>query len=681
MIPRSFAPAALLLLLGAPLSAQFGDIDFAYLGRRAVLERLEHPAPERPVDCYVFKPSGRTVTLSILGTRWAFLSEFDSAGHRLWRSFPLPIAGCTPFLDRSFKPFFQPFGEGGLVLCFPQAPPSAPSHWLLLPDHRILSVSEAGERTLRLWDGELDPEARVEEEVQRRWAEAPPRDGKGEAIPWKAPTWISGQDPTTDWPAFQKALFQAGQHFRALRPKGSAQAARTTLAELEPVLSCLEWEDLPPNLAPELNDLAYYLLLAGGPANTWDAALMLRRVVRADPHREVALLNLADTLDALSKEQNPWSTLTSANCRVQAQEYYRLYALERMPYGFPPALKAKLLEKLGVPHLDPVQCRPRQSLFRALEDKDERAFEAALKAHPEDLDSLMPDQLTALQRCIDLKRDDWALQLLAAGADPNRNSGWPNSKPALLRAISQGNPDLVGQLLAHGASLRAYRNCPPALVAAAYHISQPDSLEVFKRVLAASGPEVDVVDREGCTPLLKAAGWPAPLPWVQLLLDKGADVHRTDKYGRTVLHRLPPFHLEQVAPLMERFLAHGADPNAVDRQGDTPLLHLWVWTGASPETEAGMARILLKHGAKVDTVDREGRTPLFLAVARRNLGGVELLLAAGADPSQATRNRETALQLAERSLQNERAYGRDRARLASVETILARLRQAGAKRP
>lgn len=78
-------------------------------------------------------------------------------------------------------------------------------------------------------------------------------------------------------------------------------------------------------------------------------------------------------------------------------------------------------------------------------------------------------------------------------------------------------------------------------------------------------------------------------------------------------------------------LARGADPNAKDGQGNTPLI-LAANTGGT-----GLIDMLVKGGANVNLANGSGETPLIRAVQRRDLALVRVLLAAGADPDQSDR--------------------------------------------
>ena len=75
-------------------------------------------------------------------------------------------------------------------------------------------------------------------------------------------------------------------------------------------------------------------------------------------------------------------------------------------------------------------------------------------------------------------------------------------------------------------------------------------------------------------------------------------------------------------------LKAGADPNATDRSGATPLFK------AARNEDPAMAAVLLGAGVDVDAKDSEGDTPLRFAVLfNRNPAVATLLLDAGAEPT------------------------------------------------
>ena len=66
-------------------------------------------------------------------------------------------------------------------------------------------------------------------------------------------------------------------------------------------------------------------------------------------------------------------------------------------------------------------------------------------------------------------------------------------------------------------------------------------------------------------------------------------------------------------------LASGADVNATDEDGGTPL-HV-----AAAMNNVGLAKFLLDHGARVDTFDRAGHSPVQVAQQRGNKAVLEVL--------------------------------------------------------
>ncbi len=84
----------------------------------------------------------------------------------------------------------------------------------------------------------------------------------------------------------------------------------------------------------------------------------------------------------------------------------------------------------------------------------------------------------------------------------------------------------------------------------------------------------------------------------------------------------------------------GADINAKDEQGLTPLMHaIEVTRGISIDA----IRLLVLAGADVNAIDKEGRTPLSFAMSQDRQDIIRVLLDAGADPAPMRAAQQKAL--------------------------------------
>jgi uncharacterized protein len=112
-----------------------------------------------------------------------------------------------------------------------------------------------------------------------------------------------------------------------------------------------------------------------------------------------------------------------------------------------------------------------------------------------------------------------------------------------------------------------------------------------------------------------------------------------DKDGRSDLHYAAR---DGDLAAVEKLVARGADVNLQDRHGWTPL-HF-----AAQALSKEVTAFLLGKGASVDKEDGHGNTPLFRATfACQGEGSViQLLRAAGADPSKKNKSGVSALELA-----------------------------------
>ncbi len=107
---------------------------------------------------------------------------------------------------------------------------------------------------------------------------------------------------------------------------------------------------------------------------------------------------------------------------------------------------------------------------------------------------------------------------------------------------------------------------------------------------------------------------------VDVLLKNGADVNARDTLGETPLFLAARKGFETI---VKSLLDHGADANAKTRRGCTPL------HAAADSGLAEIVALLLARGAVADAKDQSGLTPLFYAVCKGHTKAAEILLKKG----------------------------------------------------
>jgi ankyrin repeat protein len=194
----------------------------------------------------------------------------------------------------------------------------------------------------------------------------------------------------------------------------------------------------------------------------------------------------------------------------------------------------------------------------------------------------------------------------------NVNMATRRGRSALLvAAMSDHSADIARLLLQSGGDAQAKDFLKTTTVRAAAFGNDTETL----RMMIDAGVDVNAADLPGITPLMMAAGWNSNLPAVKLLLLKGAKVNAVSapvmglpskngpsEFGLlTALLMAAPFGPPE---LIRTLLAAGADVNARDVRGMTPLM-LAV---ATDRQDPAVIRMLLEHGADTTIKSNLGET-------------------------------------------------------------------------
>ncbi|NP_001166526.1 2-5A-dependent ribonuclease [Cavia porcellus] len=217
-------------------------------------------------------------------------------------------------------------------------------------------------------------------------------------------------------------------------------------------------------------------------------------------------------------------------------------------------------------------------------------------------------------------------QLLKIGADVNfqeEEGGWT----PLQNAVQCGNKDIVELLLRHGADLHQRKKNG----ATSFIIAGIEGNVELLRLFLSKGADVNEYDSNGFTAFMEAACH-GNVEALRFLYEKGADVnlHREPKNdqkllgkggGTALMDAAKRGHSDVLRVLLKEM---GAEVNARDKMGRSALIH---GIQRSPDAKVeDVTRLLLDHGADVCVRGEKQKTPLILAVEKKHVGLVQMLL-------------------------------------------------------
>jgi ankyrin repeat protein len=207
---------------------------------------------------------------------------------------------------------------------------------------------------------------------------------------------------------------------------------------------------------------------------------------------------------------------------------------------------------------------------------------------------------------------------------------------ALLHACGAGQREVAALLLDKGAdtTLAATNGMTP--LAAAVSARR----EALVALLLQNSVAVDQRLPGEATALMIAAAMGYP-DLAEQLLDGGADVNAVDERGHSPLHAAAQYGFDHNDSLRARrlfdvLLKRGADVGMADKEGKTPLLlllgaHLRPGSECDPTHIGALVPVLLDAGATLEHADQRGVTALHSCAMHALLAPARVLLARGAD--------------------------------------------------
>jgi hypothetical protein len=165
-----------------------------------------------------------------------------------------------------------------------------------------------------------------------------------------------------------------------------------------------------------------------------------------------------------------------------------------------------------------------------------------------------------------------------------------------------------------------------------------NNLKEVKRLISR-GANVNVIDENiDKTPLAQAVS-NSNLKIVKMLLYAGARVDLRNGEGRTAL-----MYVKDTEMVTELVIV-GADVNAVDNEGNTPLII------ASGLDNKEVIQKLIESGADINAENKEGVTPIVAAIEDAKVENVEVLIKAGVNINKKNKDGKTALTCAKENEQ------------------------------
>ena len=258
-----------------------------------------------------------------------------------------------------------------------------------------------------------------------------------------------------------------------------------------------------------------------------------------------------------------------------------------------------------------------------------------------DVNNMTSRRQTPLHVAAENGNDMIILKLLTMNADPNLKDVIGNTSLHLSVQLKQ-TPKLQSTAAISDARNVPYRTCNIQTILAhidhgvevnavnnrrqtALWFACSDGQDEFVKILLHAGANTNITDKYGDSSLHSAITGCCSRDTIQEIINHGAHVNRVNDIGDTALLLASCIAQTEIVRVL---LAAKADPNLANTDGDASL-HGAVGANGSEEK----LQELIKYGADVNAVNKSGKTPLLLSCFYGQQDSVKLLLGAGADPT------------------------------------------------
>ncbi|PIG89904.1 ankyrin repeat domain protein [Aspergillus arachidicola] len=192
-----------------------------------------------------------------------------------------------------------------------------------------------------------------------------------------------------------------------------------------------------------------------------------------------------------------------------------------------------------------------------------------------------------------------------------------DNRTPLFAAIQNGHMPIVEVLTQHGIDVRTQDNAGLTPLHIAVKLGHPQMVDLLLR----HGADANAADRDGVTPVFVAA-----LSRHNTILQNLIQ-HRGQVNCKTSLEAWTPLHAAcagtKEATTVQLLLDHGAEVDAADSHGNTPLFY------AAGNGSPAIIEILIQYNAQVNATQELGLTPIHAALAGVHPLAIEALLKHG----------------------------------------------------